>query len=50
VIAPPRAKLLSARRFRELMLAAPPVDPHFAKDLGVTRASVGPPADPWEAA
>ncbi len=48
VIGPPRVKLLSARRFRELMLTAPPVDPDFAKDIAEIRASVGPPADPWE--
>ncbi len=48
VITQPRVKLLSAERFRELMLNAPPVDPDFVKDLAEIRASVGPPEDPWE--
>ena len=47
VIAPPKARLLSAERFRELLVSAPPVDEGFADDLRAIRRSVGPPESAW---
>jgi prevent-host-death family protein len=48
VIAPPKARLVSAQRFRALLASAPPVDEGFADDLRETRRSVGPPeASSW---
>ena len=47
VIAPPRTRLLSAERFRELLASAPPVDDEFAADVRAIRASVGPPEISW---
>jgi len=47
VISPPRLRLISAARFRELLDAAPPVDRDFADDVRAIRAEVGPPESPW---
>ena len=47
VIAPPKSRLLSAERFRELIEAAPPPDEDFADDVRALRKAVGPPAEPW---
>jgi prevent-host-death family protein len=47
VISPPRLRLISAARFRELLDAAPPVDRDFAADVRAIRAEVGPPESPW---
>jgi prevent-host-death family protein len=47
VITPPRARLISAERFRELMAAAPSPDENFGEDLRALRESAGPPGDPW---
>lgn len=47
VIAPPRGRLLSAARFRELIASAPPIDEDFAADVRAIRIAVGPPPDPW---
>ena len=47
VIVPPRARLLSAERLRELLASAPPVDDGFADDLREIRRSVGPPEASW---
>jgi len=47
VIAPPRIRFVSAAQFRELLDAAPPLDPDFADDLRAIRAEVGPPESPW---
>ncbi|MBA2463226.1 MAG: type II toxin-antitoxin system prevent-host-death family antitoxin [Actinobacteria bacterium] len=47
VIGPPKASVLSAERFRELMGSAPPVDDEFAQDVRTIRRSVGPPEDAW---
>lgn len=47
VIAPPRARLVSAERFRELMASAPRADEGFADDLRAVRRSAGPPGEPW---
>jgi antitoxin (DNA-binding transcriptional repressor) of toxin-antitoxin stability system len=48
VIGPPKARLVSAERFRELMASAPPVDAEFADDLRAVREAAGPPRDPWD--
>ncbi len=47
VIAPPKARLVSAQRFRELMATAPRPDEHFANDVRAARDSAGPPGEPW---
>lgn len=47
VIGPPRARMLSAERFRELMRSAPPVDEAFVNDLRELRAEAGPVESPW---
>jgi antitoxin (DNA-binding transcriptional repressor) of toxin-antitoxin stability system len=47
VIGPPRARLVSAQRFRELLASAPPVDDGFANELRALRAEAGPPESPW---
>ena len=48
VIAPPRAKLLSAARFRDVLATAPPVDEGFAEDARQARREAGPaPEIPW---
>lgn len=47
VIAPPKARLLSAERFRTLLSTAPPVDADFAEELRALRRSVGPPENRW---
>jgi prevent-host-death family protein len=47
VIGPPRDRLISAARFRELIATAPRPDAEFAEDLRRARAAAGPPDDPW---
>lgn len=47
LISPPKSKLISAPRFRELIAAAPPADAGFADDVRAARESVAAPADPW---
>ncbi|MGA2014532.1 MAG: type II toxin-antitoxin system prevent-host-death family antitoxin [Solirubrobacteraceae bacterium] len=48
VIAPPKAQLLSAARFRELIAGAPRPDDEFAGDVGAARAQLAAAAaDPW---
>lgn len=47
VIVPPKTRLLSAERFRELLATAPPVDHTFAADLRAIRASAHAPESPW---
>ena len=47
VIAPPKARLISAARFRELIGAAPVPDEDFAADVRALRAAVTPPDDSW---
>ncbi len=47
VIGPPRARLVSAQRFRDLLAGAPSPDADFAEDLRGVRESTGPPGDPW---
>jgi prevent-host-death family protein len=48
VIGPPRVRLLSGSRFRELLAAAPSPDGDFGEDLRRVRDSAGPPGEPWE--
>jgi prevent-host-death family protein len=47
VIAPARAWLLSAERFRELIASAPPPDEQFATELRALRQTVTPPDPSW---
>jgi antitoxin (DNA-binding transcriptional repressor) of toxin-antitoxin stability system len=48
VITMPRARLVSAARFRELLATAPPVDDDFADDVRRIRGEVGQmPESPW---
>jgi antitoxin (DNA-binding transcriptional repressor) of toxin-antitoxin stability system len=47
VIGPPKARLLSADRFRELIATAPRPDDGFAAELRAIRESAGPPREPW---
>lgn len=48
VISPPKSRVISAARFRELVAAAPAPDADFADDVRAARASVGPPEDAWQ--
>jgi antitoxin (DNA-binding transcriptional repressor) of toxin-antitoxin stability system len=47
VIGPPKTRLVSAERFRELIASAPHPDEDFARELRELRESVGPPGEPW---
>jgi antitoxin (DNA-binding transcriptional repressor) of toxin-antitoxin stability system len=47
VIGPPKARVLPAERFRELLAGAPRTDDDFAADVRAVRESAGPPRDPW---
>jgi prevent-host-death family protein len=47
VISPPKSRLLSAERFRELIATAPSPDEGFLDDVRAARESVGPPEDAW---
>lgn len=47
VVGPPRARSISAVRFRELIASAPHVDEEFAADLRAIREGAGPPGEPW---
>ena len=47
VISPPKSRLISAGRFRELIATAPPPDPAFVEDIRAARESVGAPEDAW---
>jgi antitoxin (DNA-binding transcriptional repressor) of toxin-antitoxin stability system len=47
VIGPPKARLMSAERFRALLASAPAPDEDFAGDVRAARVGVGPPRDPW---
>lgn len=48
VISPPKSRLISAARFRELVATAPPPDAEFAEAVRTARASVEPPNDVWQ--
>jgi prevent-host-death family protein len=45
-IGPPRVRLTSAERFREIMRAAPSVDGGFAEDVRLVREAAGPAEEP----
>jgi prevent-host-death family protein len=47
VISPPKGKLISAARFRELIAAAPMLDAEFHGEVEAMRKSVAAPEDPW---
>jgi prevent-host-death family protein len=47
VVGPPKTRLLSAERFRELLRSAPPVDDDFAGELREIRMVSGPPEGHW---
>jgi len=47
VIGPPRARVISAERFRALIASAPAPDDDFAADLAAARDSLGAPSEPW---
>lgn len=47
VISPPRAHMLSAERFRDLIATAPRADDDFGEDLRALREGVGAPEDRW---
>jgi len=47
VIGPPKARVVSAERFRELIASAPRPDDDFAEDVRTLRTSAGAPRDPW---
>ena len=46
-LGPPKAQLVSAERFRELMAGAPRPDEDFVRDVREVRGRVGPPPEPW---
>ena len=48
VISPPKSRLISADRFRELIGTAPAPDAEFSRDIRAARESVGPPEDAWQ--
>jgi prevent-host-death family protein len=47
VISPPKSRLISADRFRELIATAPLPDERMLEDMRALRESVEPPADAW---
>jgi prevent-host-death family protein len=47
IIAPPKAKLLSAEAFRGLMASAPSPDDGFAAEVRAAREELGAPQEPW---
>jgi prevent-host-death family protein len=47
VVGPPKARMISAGRFLELMRSAPPVDDQFAGDVRDVRVEAGPAESPW---
>jgi prevent-host-death family protein len=48
VISPPKSRLMSAERFRDLIATAPVPDERFLDDVRTARESVGPPEDAWQ--
>ena len=47
MITPPKARRVTAERFRELIASAPRSDEDFASDVQALRDRVGAPGDPW---
>jgi prevent-host-death family protein len=48
VISPPKSRLMSAERFRDLIATAPAPDKGFLDDVRAARDSVGAPEDAWQ--
>lgn len=48
VISPPKSRLISPDRFRELIATAPAPDAEFARDVRAARGSIAPPEDAWQ--
>lgn len=47
LISRPRARVVSAARFRELISDAPRPDEGFSEAVREARRSIGPPGNPW---
>jgi prevent-host-death family protein len=47
VIGPPKTRLISPERLRELLASAPPVDDEFAEELREIRSRIGPAESSW---
>jgi prevent-host-death family protein len=47
VIGPPKTRLLSPDRLRELLESAPPIDDEFAAELREIRSRIGPAKGSW---
>ena len=47
LIGPPKARLMTAEDFRQLIATAPPLDDDFPHEMREIRAGVGPPRAPW---
>ena len=47
VISPPKSRVISADRFRELIATALPPDAAFAGEIRAARESMGPPDGAW---
>lgn len=47
VISPPKTRVLSPDRLRELLASAPPVDDDFGRELREIRSRVGPAESSW---
>jgi prevent-host-death family protein len=47
VIGPPKTRLLSPDRLRELLESAPPIDDEFAAELREIRSRIGPAKSSW---
>ena len=48
LISPPKSRLLSPDRYRELIATAPAPGEGFLDDVRAARAAVGPPEDVWQ--
>jgi prevent-host-death family protein len=48
VISPPKSRLMSAERFRELIATAPLPDERFLDDVRAARDSIVAPEDAWQ--
>lgn len=48
VISPPKSRLISADRFRELIATGPTPDAGFVGDIRAAREAVGLPEDAWQ--
>jgi prevent-host-death family protein len=48
VISPPKSRMISAKRFRELIATAPPPDEGFGDDVRAARELVDAPEEAWQ--